>query len=269
MYPELFQTKYFTINTLWVFFALGLIISIYAIIKLSTKNNLKIQFLSENSWKIIFWAIVGARIFSLIQNYQTYFYEFSVNTILQIFYIWDKGLNLYGAIIAVFISLFLLCKKNDQDFWKWLDTIVPAIILGFAIGHLGTFFEGINYGRETGLPWGVNFESPAIKYTVPIHPTQIYAFIYSLALGITLILVSRTEKITNLKKSGFIGIIGVAVYNFFQFLEQFVRGDDTFTIFGIRLQQIIALIIAISAGIFLYLHYNKRKFKKQKWNSSN
>lgn len=266
MYPELIQTKFFTINTLWIFFAGGLFIATYVLIKLSVSNGLKIQFLSENSWKFILWTIIGARIYSLIENFSTYFYEFSLKTFLQIFFIWDKGLNLNGAIIAFIIYLYLVCKKFKQDFWKWLDVIVPSIILGLGIGFIGTFFEGTSYGKPTSLPWGVNFESPQIKYTVPIHPTQIYAFLYSSTVAIILILISKAEKVINLNKSGFIGIIGIFLFSLFNFLEQFVRGDDTYMIFGIRIPQIIAFIALISSGIFLYYRYNKRtKIRKRKY----
>lgn len=258
MYPQFLQTKFFTINTLWIFIAAGLIIATYTFIKLSVRNGLKIQFISEHSWGLIIWAIIGARILSILLNFQTYFYEFSLKTILQTFYIWDKGLSLTGAIIAMVIFLYIICKKNEQDFWKWLDVLIPAALLGLSIGYIGTFFEGTNYGKPTSLPWGVNFESPQIKYTVPIHPTQIYAFLYTLTISITLILTSKTEKIINLKKAGFIGIIGVTAFGLLNFMEQFLRGDDTYLIFGIRIPQIIALLIVISSGVLLYLRYNKR-----------
>lgn len=266
MYPELIQTKFFTINTLWIFFAAGLFTATYFFIKLSVSNGLKIQFLSEHSWKFILWSIIGARIFSIIQNFDTYFYEFSSKTLLQVFFIWDKGLSLTGAIIAFIVYLYFISKKHGQDFWKWIDVLIPSIILGLSIGFIGTFFEGTNYGKPTSLPWGVNFESPQIKFTVPIHPTQIYAFLYSLTIAITLILTSKTERIININKSGFTGIIGIFLFSLFNFLEQFVRGDDTYTIIGIRIPQIIALIATISSGIFLYYRYNKRtKSKKRKY----
>jgi len=270
MYPELIQTKFFTINTLWIFFAAGIVIATYTFIKLTVRNGLKIQFISEHSWGFILWSLVGARILALAFNYKTYFYEFSFEALIKVFYIWDKGLSLTGALIAFLIFLLYICKKNEQDFWKWIDVLTPSVLIGLSIGYIGTFFEGTNYGKPTSLPWGVNFESSQIKYTIPIHPTQIYAFLYTLAISITLILISKTEKIVHLKKAGFIGIIGVTAFSFLNFLEHFLRGDDTFLIYGIRVPQIIALLISISSGIFLYFHYNKRtksnKLKKTSWN---
>ncbi|MFH1533782.1 MAG: prolipoprotein diacylglyceryl transferase family protein [Nitrospirota bacterium] len=250
MHPEFIQTKYFTINTLWIFFAAALIVGTYVFVKLTVRNGLKIQFISEHSWGIILWSIVGARVLSLILNYKTYFYEFSFEALIKVLYIWDKGLSPTGALVAFVLFLIYICKKNEQDFWKWIDVLTPSILIGLSIGYIGTFFEGINYGKPTSLPWGVNFESSQIKYTIPIHPTQIYAFLYTLAIAITLILISK-------KKAGFIGLIGIASFSFINFLEQFLRGDDTLLLFGIRVPQVIMLILSITSGIFLYFHYNK------------
>lgn len=258
MEPILFQTRYLTINTFWIFFLSAIIISSIMLVKISIRNGLKLQFLSDNSGILILWSIVGARIFSLIENYKIYFHKITDETFLSIFYVWDKGLNFWGGIICFFLCLYFLCKKQDQDFWKWADSLLPAIILGIGISSIGAFFEGINYGRETSLPWGVNFESPKVKYTVPIHPTQIYSFIYCITLSIALALSSHIKKLKELSFSGAITLAGISLYGILKFLEEFFRGDDVWTIFGIRLPQIFSLILAISAGTFLYIRYNRQ-----------
>lgn len=264
MNPILFEIQGFTIYMFWIFFALGVIFAVFTIIKLSEKNGLKLAFFSENSWKIFLWALIGARILSLIENYQTYFAEINLDFFLRLFAIWDKGLNIWGAVIGMLVYFFFLCKSKEQNFFKWLDVLIPSIIIGLAFGHIGAFFEGINYGTPTSLPWGVNFESPKIKYTVPIHPTQIYAFLYSILLSVSLILSPHLKKIKELQPEGFIGLIGIAIYSFFSFLEEFIRGDDTLTILGIRIPQILCFLIALSTGIFLYLRYNRPKLTSKK-----
>ncbi len=253
MFPILFDTKYFVLHTYWLFFGFAIIASTYTIIKLSKKNNLKIQFLSENALSLILISLLAARIVTVITNYKMYFTNFSIDTLINLIAIWDKGLNAWAGIIAFMVALYFICKKHDQDFWKWFDTIIPALVFGIAITSLGAFFDGIQYGRETSLPWGVNFESSYVKYTVPIHPTQIYSFIYSTIIGISLV---TTDFF---KKEGYLGLIGVITYSFLKFLEEFLRGDDTWLILGIRLAQIISLSTIIIAGIFLYLRYTKKK----------
>lgn len=265
MYPVIFQTEYFTLNTIWLFIAIGIIVCVYSIIKFSVKNGLKLQFLSENSWKVFLYTLIGARVVNILLNFTTYFYEFSLKNLLQIFYIWDKGLNLWGGLLAFMLSFYWICKDKDQDFFKWLDVITPAVIILLSITHIGEFFEGIAYGKPTSLPWGVNFENFQVKYTVPIHPTQIYAFLYTSGIAFLLIVLNKSKKVAELSKAGFIGLFGILIYNFFRFLEEFVRGDDVFEIFGIRSTAIISLLAIIITGTILYLRYNtaakKLKFK--------
>jgi len=257
MHPIIFQAGFFTLNTFWVFFIIALIVCLYLLINLVNQHNLKMQFLSSNFWILILITILGARFSGILENLDFYFTDFSTDKILNLFYIWDKNLNFWGAIATFLVYFYFLCKKDGQDFFRWLDLLVPVIIVGISIGSIGAFFDGINYGNETSLPWGVNFESPFVKYAVPIHPTQIYSFIYSAILAIVLFLLPRIKKIKNLNMTGVVGLIGISTYGLLQFIEEFFRGDDAITIFDVRISQIASLIIAILSGIFLFLRYNR------------
>lgn len=259
MFPVIFSTNFFELHTLWIFFAVAFIIATITLIRLSLSNSLKVQFISTNAWKIVIWAIIGARIWSIINNYNTYFSEISLNSFLRLFYFWDKGLELWGAVIAAMIYFYLLCKKNEQNFWKWLDVIVPATILGLAIGDIGAFFDGTNYGTPSSLPWAVNFDNAAIKYSVAIHPTQIYAFLYSSIIFTILIFIGQNHKVKEMEKAGFVGLVGIASFCFFHFLEEFVRGDDSLMIFSVRIGKIAALISTITAIIVLYLRFRRKR----------
>jgi phosphatidylglycerol:prolipoprotein diacylglycerol transferase len=149
-----------------------------------------------------------------------------------------------------------LTRKYERNLIKWLDVFVPTIILGLAFFHLGAFFDGTNYGLPTELPWGIVFENYEIKYIGAIHPSQIYALLYSLLTFILLYFINSTKKIQEYPKPGFIATLGVAAYSLFYFLEQFTRGDDTMTIFGdVRVPQIFAFAIFVFATYKLYKNY--------------
>lgn len=261
MNPILFQTKFFVLHTLWIFLFIAIIVGIYTLIHLSIKNRLKIQFLSDNSWKIIFFGLLGARIFAIIENFHLYFYQINLHTFLQLFKIWDLNLNFWGALTAMIILLYHQTKKEDQDFYRWLDIILPSIIIALAISHIGAFFDGIHYGHETNLPWGVNFENPAVKYAVPIHPTQIYAFLYATAIGATLIFLNNLKKFQD--TAGLLAATGLTAYTTCYFLEQFLRGDDVLMLFNLRVPQILAAI-ALLISIKLLHKTIKPLAKKRK-----
>ena len=253
MFPIIFQFKHFTIHSLWVFITIAIIVGSYTFIKLGLKNGLKLQFMTESMFKIFIFSIIGARIFAILSNWKTFFHEYSINSFLQIFAIWDKGLSLWGGILAGAITLYYLSKKNDQNFFKWIDSLTPAFLVALSITGLGLFLDGAWYGRETAMPWGVNFESPDIKYTVPIHPTQTYIMLYSAAIAMGAILF-RNHKF--FEKNGKLATVTIGIFSLIHFLQEFFRGDDVSLFFGIRVPQIISGAIFIFSLIFYFLYYN-------------
>lgn len=267
MFPVIFESKYFILHTFWLFLAASFISFIYLVIVLSHREGLKIQFLSDNALTFFVWSFIGARIVGIFENYYIYFSEFSINSLSRIFFIWDKGLNIWGAILGFLVIFFLTCRKEEQDFWKWLDILVPSFFVALAIRSLGAFFDGINYGNETDLPWGVNFEKPAIKYTVPIHPTQIYSFLYCSTLtGIYIQLSKKMAPLREKNLTGLFGLVFAFIFFLLAFLEQFLRGDDVLMIASLRVPQIILGFMTIFTGVIIYLRYNKGKSKKSKIN---
>jgi prolipoprotein diacylglyceryltransferase len=255
MFPIILETKYFTIHSLWLFIAIALIVGTLVFIKIGTKNGLKLQFLTENALILLVLSIIGARVFAILFSWNMFFYKYSLETFLQIFKIWDKGLSLWGAIFVGTITLYHLCKKNDQSLLKWLDSIVPAFLIAIAIACVGAFLDGSWYGNETTLPWGVNFESPAIKYTVPIHPTQIYILLFSTLIAVSAILLKDHKFFEPNGKSA---TLSIGLFSLFNFLNEFLRGDDVTMIFGVRLSQATYAAIFIFSLIFYFIYYNKR-----------
>ena len=106
------------------------------------------------------------------------------------FSIWDQGLSIWGGIIGFFIILTFRLIKAKEEIWKWYDALVVPLLIGLAIINIGQFMGGFAYGSPTELPWGISYELDNVKYTVPIHPTQIYSLI-----AIILILWSKKNSI--------------------------------------------------------------------------
>ena len=55
-----------------------------------------------------------------------------------------------------------------------LAAATPALAIGHAIGRIGCFLVGDDYGRPSSLPWAVAFPQGLPPTTVPVHPTQLY-----------------------------------------------------------------------------------------------
>lgn len=86
-------------------------------------------------------AIVGARLYYVAFQWQ-YFRE----NLWPVFYVWEGGLAIYGAVIGGAAGLYLLSRVRKMQFLTLLDIVAPVVILGQAIGRWGNFFNGEAYG---------------------------------------------------------------------------------------------------------------------------
>ena len=55
-----------------------------------------------------------------------------------------------------------------------LAAATPALAIGQAIGRIGCFLVGDDYGRPSHLPWAVAFPQGLPPTTLRVHPTQLY-----------------------------------------------------------------------------------------------
>ncbi|MGL5831542.1 MAG: prolipoprotein diacylglyceryl transferase [Candidatus Altimarinota bacterium] len=254
MFPILLQIGPITIFSLWLFVCLGFFISIVFINKLTHSRRVKLNFLANNSLLLFFTGLIFARLFFVILNYNYYLSEASQGNFLEMFYIWDKGLSFWGGLVGLITSLYILCKRQDEDFNDWTDVLSVSIIFAMAIGSIGAFLDGRNYGVPSELPWAVLMESSL--YAIPIHPVQLYSAIYCLIIGLVLY---KSFNTNFLKESGNITLAAISSYSFFRFLEEFLRGDEAIHISIIRLPQILAILIFLASTYFLYRKYQQYK----------
>ncbi len=242
MQPIIFEFKGITIYSLWFFIALALFAGTMIFGQLSQKSRLRLQLILDLSPKLLLGAIIGGRLVQVLLNLPLYFSGFQIRKILSIFAIWDTELSFWGAIIGLCYVFYKNVEPRGENMKKWADIFVISLISAMSIGNIGSYMGGLNYGKETILPIGITFNSAFVKYTVPIHPTQIYAAIYCALIAGFLYYVYQKYRA---QYEGLILLLGVTLYSYMRFLEGFVRGDDVLTIWIFRLPQIVFLLIGI------------------------
>lgn len=168
--------------------------------------------------------------------------------------IWDKGFSFWGAVFAWVVGLWYLSnkKQENKEKFKMFDLMSPALLLGMALGNIGAFLDGINYGTPTNLPWGMVFRSANVKYITQIHPTQLYAAIFVSLIAVLLLF---TLKKLRGGLTGFVSEITISLLSLYKFFEEFIRGDETIKIFGIRLPQVLAL-----AGLLIGIYFIRQRY---------
>jgi phosphatidylglycerol:prolipoprotein diacylglycerol transferase len=256
MYPELFRIGNFPITTYGIFLAVGMLLALVVAARLGSRDGLP----RERIYDVGLWTLIGGLVGSKLLMF---FVEDNVQ-VFSLDFLRSGGV-FFGGFLGGFITLALLIRFYKLPFWKVGDAFAPGVALGQAFGRQGCFSAGCCWGKATALPWGVHFTEAGHEYTgVPIygpdgsdlylHPTQLYESFFMLAVFVFLYWLHRRKKF-----SGHVLIVYAIIYSIFRFLIEFIRDDprgDLFgltTMTGLSTSQLISLIVAVSAIVFLFV----------------
>ena len=84
------------------------------------------------------------------------------------------GLSWFGGFLGGVGAGLWALRRRRIPIVPALSAAAPALAVGHAIGRIGCFLVGDDYGRPTDLPWAVAFPKGLPPTTVPVHPTQLY-----------------------------------------------------------------------------------------------
>jgi phosphatidylglycerol:prolipoprotein diacylglycerol transferase len=84
------------------------------------------------------------------------------------------GLSWFGGLIGGLGAGLWMLRRRHAPIVPALAAATPALAIGHAIGRVGCFLVGDDYGRPSSLPWAVAFPQGLPPTDVPVHPTQLY-----------------------------------------------------------------------------------------------
>lgn len=151
----------------------------------------------------VIFGVIGARLYHVVSSPDAYFgpnYDGTGDPI-QILYIWNGGLGIWGAIALGAVGAWIGCRIYGLRLSAFADVIAPGILLAQAVGRLGNYFNQELFGGPTDAPWGLevdpnhpNFPSEYAADTL-FHPTFLYEMIWSFIGVAILLLIDRKLKL--------------------------------------------------------------------------
>lgn len=84
------------------------------------------------------------------------------------------GLVFYGGLIGGALGGYVGCRTLRVPAIPFANAAAISLAVGQAIGRIGCFLVGDDYGLKTDLPWGVAFPEGLPPIDVPVHPTMLY-----------------------------------------------------------------------------------------------
>jgi phosphatidylglycerol:prolipoprotein diacylglycerol transferase len=206
-------------------------------------------------------AIIGARLYYVIFNWQSY-----AKNPADIFKIWNGGIAIYGAIIAAVIVTVIYCKKKKENLRLFCDIGAISLLIGQSIGRWGNFINQEAFGTNTTLPWGMTgsvikeeLESLAISGinvnpSIPVHPTFLYESLWNALFIVVFLLLFKKRRF-----DGEIFLSYLISYGVGRFFIEGLR-TDSLMIGPFRVSQIVSLIL-VCMGVGLLIYNYKKPIK--------
>jgi phosphatidylglycerol:prolipoprotein diacylglycerol transferase len=214
------------------------------------------------TWTLL-GAIVGSRLLYVATNLDQF------DHVLDIFAWWKGGVVAYGGFLGGLAAALVFCRVHKINVLAWADCVAPSLCLGLTITRIGCFLGGCDFGRVWNGPWAVQFPagSPAFveqrllgqlpagaTASLPVHPTQLYESIGSVALLIVVLIVRRRQRVSGQALAAF--ALG---YGGLRYLVEIVRADpNRGTIGPWSTSQIIAIVTFMAASALLYVLRRRR-----------
>ncbi len=154
------------------------------------------------------------------------------------------GLSWFGGLVGGVVGGLAVVLYRRWPVVPLLASAAPGVAAGQALGRIGCFLVGDDYGRPTDLPWGIAFPRGLPPTVVPVHPTQIYEAVF-LAVLTWLLLRWRRRGVPDLELLGRYSVLAGG----FRFLLEFVRVNVRVAA-GLTVAQYGSLLLLL-AGIAL------------------
>jgi len=165
MYPILFRFGSFEVTTFGVLVALGALAGLWIF-----RAELRRSRLSPEGADAALIGVIGG----LAGAKLIWAVEFRDDAPFLSLLFSRSGLSWFGGLLGgVGAGLWALGRRRIP-LLPALAAAAPALAVGHAIGRIGCFLVGDDYGRPTDLPWGVAFPEGLPPTLVPVHPTQLY-----------------------------------------------------------------------------------------------
>jgi phosphatidylglycerol---prolipoprotein diacylglyceryl transferase len=170
---------------------------------------------------LIFYGVLGTILGGRLGYILFYKLDYYLQHPLEIFYVWQGGMSFHGGFLGVIFAMLLFARHHKKHWFAVTDFVAPLTPPGLMFGRIGNFINQELPGRETAVPWGMQF--PAVDNLVR-HPSQLYQAAGE-GLLLFIILWIFTSKPRALGAASGVFLIG---YGIFRFLAEFTREPDDF-----------------------------------------
>lgn len=162
------------------------------------------------------------------------------------------GMSWFGGFAGGVLAGLLVMRLKRLPPLAILAAATPGLAVGHAIGRIGCFLVGDDYGRPSDLPWAVAFPEGLPPTTVPVHPTQLYEAAALIPLAVLLLRWRRRRQSDRFVLGAYLLLAGMI-----RFAIEFLRVDVR--VLGPLSVAHLASLAAMAVGVGLLVRENSTR----------
>lgn len=235
MYPVLFRIGEFEVTSFGVLVAIGALVGLWILNRELTRSGLPSDAL-DAAVAGVAGGLAGAKLLWVAEHFGE---ERLLDLLLS-----RGGMSWFGGFAGGVLAGLAVMQWKRLPKMAVFAAATPALAVGHAIGRIGCFLVGDDYGRPSNLPWAVAFPQGLPPTTVPVHPTQLYEAAALVPLAILLFRWRRQRRPDAFVLGGYLMLAGAI-----RFLIEFVRVNDR--VVGPLTVAHVASLLVIGVGVAL------------------
>ena len=242
--PMGFTLGSFELRFYGLIIAVGLLLACVYGLKRRKQFGLSEDQVLDGAMIIVPFAIICARAYYCIFAW----HEFKANPI-EVLYIWNGGLAIYGGVIGALLGIIVYCKIRKISVGAAFDITSLGFLIGQSIGRWGNFFNREAYGAVTTsfLRMGLflNADQQTSFTESFYHPTFFYESVWN-AIGFVLLhFLSKRRKYDGQIALGYVAWYGLG--------RTFIEGLRTDSLYWgpFRVSQMLAAVSCFAAVVVL------------------
>src|SRR2546422_250307 len=165
MYPTIFRIGIFDVTSFGVMVAIGALVGLWVFGRELARSGLPTSG-SDAAMAGVFGGLAGAKLLWVAEHLgEEPFRDLLFSR---------GGMSWFGGFAGGVLTALIFMWRMRLPIVPTLAASTPALAIGHAIGRIGCFLVGDDYGRPSSLPWAVAFPKGLPPTDVPVHPTQLY-----------------------------------------------------------------------------------------------
>lgn len=237
MLPVLFSIGSVSISSFGMFLALGFLVGVFLIWRLSRAWDLDEEKILDLTLLTFLGGLVGARLYFGLTNPQ-FFSENYFNIVLI-----NKipGFSFWGAILGGWLTLYFVSRAKRINFWQAADIASVGLLGGLILSSLGCFLGSCSVGIQSNLFFAVYMAGFLGKR----FPTQALE-----ALLLFLLFLRIWSLATHFHSRGKIISLTLIYIGIVKFVMEFLKEN--------RGEGVFLSLVLISLGMTIFYRVNKK-----------